>query len=210
MTNTIGEHVDIFQSSPNGQYVLNLPALNTLIEWAEGDERLAARFGTWDQGQWAQAMLHPGVEYSGDTIDTVKVTEETRNGVCETAYCMAGQTVVQAGYRLIYQHYGYGGDGQPEFNTSDCIKQEYIGRDATGKPQFRDTGEVMAISVAAARILGLDYDESNCLFDGDNEIEDLKHLINSMCERRNLPEPYPDTFSDRAQGMVDCWPDRVG
>jgi hypothetical protein len=210
MTNTIGEQIDIFQASPNGRHVLNLTALTTLIDWAEGSEALAARFGTWDQGQWAQAILNPGVDAS-DEIDTAKVTEETRNGVCETAYCMAGQTVVQAGYRLIYRHYGYDEDGKMQFNTSDCIKQKWTGRRrANGTPIMEDTGEVMAISTAAGQILGLDYDENNSFFDGDNDIDDLKHMVNAMCERRGLPEPYPEADSERAQDMVEMWPDRVG
>lgn len=209
MTNTIGEQIAIFQPNPNGRHVLNMPALTTLITWAEGDEALAQRFGTWNQGQWAHVLLAEDATWVDD-IDTERVVEETRNGACQTAYCMAGQTVVQAGYRLIYRHYGYD-EGKPSFNTSDCIKQEWTGRRRpNGTPIMEDTGEVMSISTAAAQILGLDYDEYNSFFDGDNGIEDLKHMVNAMCFRRGLPEPYPDADSLRAEGMVDCWSQHIG
>lgn len=205
MTNTIGEHVDIFQTSPNGAYVLNLPAITTLIEWAEGDEALAARFGTWNQGLWAQVLLSEDAS-PRDTVDTERVAEETRNGVCETAYCMAGQTVVQAGYRLIYTHNGYE-EGRPSFSTAECIRQEFAGRRPNGTPIFRDTGDVMAISTAAQRILGMDYSEQSAFFDGDNKVEDLKHMVNAFCQRRGLPEQYPDAHSQRAEDMLESWID---
>lgn len=190
MSNAIGERlVDIFQPDPNGPYILNLPALQTLVSWAEGDEALAAKFGTWDQGHWAKALLGEGW---GNEVNESTVFEETRNGVCQSAYCMAGQTVVQAGYRLIYQTYGEHEDGKDVYSTTDCVKQEYLGRGPDGRPRFRDTGQVQSISSAAREVLGLDWREADYLFDGDNGIPDLKALINAMCVRRGLPVEYDE------------------
>jgi hypothetical protein len=105
---------------------------------------------------------------------------------------MAGQTVVQAGYRLIYTTTGGHEGGKTEYATTDCRKQEFIGRGPDGRPRFRDTGQVQSISSAAREVLGLDWREADYLFDGDNRIDDLKALINAMCVRRGMPEVYFD------------------
>lgn len=224
MTHTIGERlVDIFQPSPNGRHTLNLSALTTLINWAEGDEALAQRFGTWDQGVWSQVLLGDPTLAVDNTLEAEQmarekymdgvtqdtVFEETRNGVCQTAYCMAGQTVVQAGYRLIYTiddasdaDDGTGLGAHATLSTDVCVKQEWTGRfDGKGKPIFRDTGERMPISDAAAEVLGLDWREQAVLFDGSNEIDDLKYFVNAFCRRRGMEEPYPDAWSQRAENM---------
>lgn len=214
--------VDAFQPSDNGRFDLNLPALTTLIRWAEGDEALAQRFGTWDQGVWSQVLVaESGLDWDSasdkyaDGLSHEEVLEKTRNGVCQTAYCMAGQTVVQAGYRLIYnfnEHEedddGTGLGEHVSLETTHCTKQEFLRFDERGKPVFRDTGETMEISEAAREILGMDHEESSRFFDGSNDIDDLKHMLNIFCQRRDMPEPYPGVESGRAYDMCSHLVDR--
>lgn len=122
---------------------LDLQLLRDLVFWAEGDDRkFKAR---WNQHEWA--------------------TQE-RNGVCQTAYCIAGQAVAQAGikieYVLSYEH--------------DGIKHMFAERTENGR----------WISDEAADILGLTEDEADDLFDGDNEFSDVKRVAEQICERRGL------------------------
>lgn len=210
----------IFQP-PSNRYDLNLPAIRLLIEWAEGDEALAAYFGTWDQQVWNEikvsmsALQEAGLDGEDEPVTEEFVAEATRNGVCNTAYCMAGQAVVQAGYRLAYTSDDEGSTspalGAYEVLSADyCERRVLLGYDANGRPRWEETGERVYIANAGARILGLDSDEQGSFFDGDNGIEDLKFFVNKMCERRGLPLEYPGVDESPRDFEADNWDSMVG
>lgn len=180
---------DMFSPSPNGEGVLNIDAITTLIRWAEGDEALAERFGTWDQGHWAKVIVGESVGEYGEDLDPVDLEEGKRNGHCKTAYCMAGQAVVQAGYRLLYS-IDYEEDGIA--SASHCVKQRQTGEvNRLGLPEMEDVeGTQSYISDVARVILGLEYGEATAFFDGDNRVMDLKYLTNQFLDHRGLPPVY--------------------
>lgn len=207
----------IFQPLPGG-FTLNLPAIRLLIEWAEGDEALAAHFGTWNQQVWNEikvsfsAMREAGLDGEDEPVTEEFVAEASRNGVCNTAYCMAGQAVVQAGYRLDYTSDKQGSTspalGAYEVLSADyCERRVLLGYDVNGRPRWEETGESVLIANAGARILGLDSDEQGSFFDGDNEINDLKFFVNKMCQRRGLPDEYPEVTDSPRAHDADGWDD---
>lgn len=186
---------------------LNISMLMDLIHWAEVSERfrieremtaptdiveegapvelpgLTSRWGVWDQNSWAQLFTRR--EVRGDTA-----ARKARNGVCGSAYCMAGQTVNQSGYRLILDS-DY---KSTDFSASQCIAERPTGRyDNKGGMIYEDVpgAPILSISEAARDILGLNEREADRFFEGDNNIEILKEMVNAFCVRRELPLAYP-------------------
>jgi len=172
---------------------LNTGLLFDLIQWAEADERFdAALWGAWDQSAWGW-------------IITEQERKERSNGSCQTAYCMAGQAVHQAGYRLDYDH----GDALarnidmrdgtryvgPVAVASECIKQRPTGQvNAKGYAVMEDVpgAEKEQIGAVARETLGLDIDEADLFFEGSNEIEQLRQMANLFCASRGLPPLFPN------------------
>ncbi len=73
---------------------------------------------------------------------------------CRTAMCAGGFTVVRHGYRLVF-------DVPNVAETEICESPD---------------GDRELIRVVASRILGLDRNEANDFFDGDNTREDLQRM----------------------------------
>lgn len=180
---------------------LNTLLLHNLIEWAEYEENLEANttarlriqpaaegpwagWGHWNQGAWA--ITSATVADETRQIDP-ELAREVRNGACETAYCMAGQTVVQAGYRLVYND-----DHRGLLRADMCVLTQPNGRfDAKGRPLHDDVpGTAKSIEGAAQAILGLTDTECEELFNGDNTVDQLKAMADDFLENRGLARSY--------------------
>src|SRR3954469_13711610 len=104
---------------------LNLDLLVEMVEWAELNENLALNhmpehyrtWGEWNQGSWAridasdlpEALQKEWKELwnsldDGHVIDEAAADELTQKAVnhCQTSFCIAGQVVNQAGYRMLF------------------------------------------------------------------------------------------------------------
>lgn len=198
----------IFTRKPGGE--LNTEAIALLIGWAEEDVNLLARWrsldlwGRWDQGTWGSAELpanEAGVTLHEDEWGTSlddkdeareEVDKAVLNGACQTAFCMAGQAVSQAGYRLIFDDVDL--EGMMLTGTAEyCVRAEPTGvRDNRGHMTYRDVGDPTNISSKAASILGLGHDEQQRFFSGSNTIDDLKEMANDFCADRGLARMYPE------------------
>lgn len=165
---------------------LNVEMLSNIINWAWADNNRLNAFmeknfpgwGSWDQGHWA---------------------EEVRNGVCQTSFCMAGQTVVQAGFKLDYQFDGWDREiwddesdqyvpadenAKRTFTASYCYPARKNGLTKEGEQRYRRTGESTSISNAAREILGLTQAEADLFFDGGNSIERVVRLAKTFAAVR--------------------------
>src|SRR5262245_53415487 len=88
--------------------VEELPALNaellfSVLAWARQDQEYIDRWehwGRWDQGAWGRIDQYALSDVGLDFGDEADVAYAVRNGVCGTAMCIAGQAVVQSGYRM--------------------------------------------------------------------------------------------------------------
>lgn len=184
---------------------LNLEAITILIGWAEQDVNTLAQFrlrGSWDQGTWGTVVADEDLAEAlldGETDDpsrsqTKEVTDKALlNGACETAYCMAGQAVTQAGYEMVFNSSTWSGGLQA--SAEYCEKVEFTGRfDDKGWPIMNTVeGTVATISSKAARILGLNPTQSDLFFSGSNEIDDLKQYANGFAADAGMDLPYPDS-----------------
>lgn len=205
MTNTQQEPTlaDIFR--PTGS--LNTEAIRLLIGWAEGDRdfilahRGMEQWGSWEQGTWADVQFDApnAVNPDTETVDVgVALTEYEQavaNGTCQSSFCMAGQAVVQAGYRLGV-HPGWLGEGvRVQDNTSRCVEQRPTGRFwPSGRPVMEDVPgrDAESIPDVAQEILGITFDERDQFFNGSNTIEDLKIIANEICRHHDEPIMYPE------------------
>lgn len=176
--------------------MFNQELLADLIAWAEADEDAlrSGRFkgwGKWDQHFWAAAD---------------KTNErDILNGACQTAYCIAGQAVAQEHYVMVLNERKYAdpdGDGpyitgySGLFNgwaAESCVPTEVVGKDERGRDIRLPIEDAIPISIdsKAAEILGITDEEAEYLFDGDNDIGELKRIANTLCLSRDLPKMYP-------------------
>lgn len=169
---------------------LNLDLLVQIIDWAEQSEQgyVKPGWGTWYQDEWGMA----------NSADPVTL----RNDLCQTAYCVAGQAAHQGGYRLIIIEDLM---TRPMYSATSCVLTEPTGKlDSKGREIYADVGRPRSIPAVGAEVLGLcDCEED--LFEGDNDLEDLKAMTNGLAASRGLPLPYPDEPT-RGGGGCYCGP----
>lgn len=179
---------------------LDVEMIFKLIKWAEQDEKFLDEYvtwGKWDQSLWGAADKRFLERMFGDPEDP-EAMKAVRNGECRTAFCMAGQAAVQTGHRLIFNDETDLRDTSyqwmPAVSAAECVPQEPVGRDEKGRVIYRDIeGESPRyISDVAREALGLEYEEADRFFNGDNGVTDLKEYANWFCNRRNLPLLFPD------------------
>jgi hypothetical protein len=188
----------------------NIPMLTGLYEWAEKADGLVWRDATlegipaWKQGDWARIR---------------------RNGVCETAFCIAGHAVSQSNYLFVVvkeegwdQTYDLDADEQRVdlwvTGVSHCIKRDAlprIGLDDTAVkhgvyieiPQGMLDGNlalyggpIMEIENAAREVLGLTRREAGRLFSGGNTLWDLRYYMAKIAEARGIDKFVPGPEED--------------
>lgn len=191
-----------------------LELLLNIVRWAEQDhlaesDPAFAGWGKWEQGSWAALNLDGAIEgdlkviadrYNAagedDDIEQEAVTfvqSAARANLCGSAFCMAGQTVYQAGFRMILDDSPVSAVGD-EVYADNCIAEYDTGlRTEKGMAIWRDRPEAQPVPIdhAAREILGLTSEET-VLFEGDNDITKIKSIVNWICQHRSLPLPYPD------------------
>lgn len=175
------------------------------IRWARQDEAWLAslsqadliRWGNWEQGAWATLRapfeLREQMEDARGRIDLDTLTERIRSGECQTAYCMAGQRVNQAGYRMVFDPSMIFDDSGDTANF--CIQQEPTQeRDNNNRVIWKDVedAEMVSISQTAQQLMGITVFESGLFFESDNGPDYLAELANGMCRRRGIPLMFPD------------------
>lgn len=165
---------------------LNIKLLRSLVLWAMGeDERVSKKYAklsefVWHQEDWAR---------------------QERNGVCQTAFCMAGAAVSVSGYKIAWpDHSGWWTDVSEL--RPDHIKEVEMRTASLCKKKGSE--ELYNIDTVAEKLLGIDVDEANELFSGDNDIADViraasyiatrhgetlfkeKHIVNLPDKQREL------------------------
>jgi hypothetical protein len=180
---------------------LNTKLLTDLLTWAAADEESAQKAeaepglfktpkgftGSWNQHEWARKV---------------------RNGVCQTSYCLAGQTVVQAGKEIVYEAGAEYADvlhGASVHVTpaSYCTEAYDTGeKNKKGKPIYSfnpDPSTWNLISTEAEQILGLKGEEEERLFSGENDLDDLfYHAASIVWNHRNEDGLKPPKFKSAA------------
>lgn len=178
---------------------LNTKLLTDLVNWAAFSEfgntqPIPGFLGRWDQNHWAY---------------------QRRNGVCDTAYCMAGQAVVQSGKQIVYDDDNWyedqvGGTLTRWQSATWCSPPVDTGKKTPkGVPIYThnpDTETWVVISEAARLELGLTEDEADYLFNGDNELDRIIDLtaqitVDHGAERMKFLDPEVQEQYDHHRGI---------
>lgn len=151
---------------------LNVDLLRNLLLWAAKEhDKLDKKFAKqgiltaeWEQGSWA---------------------EQEKNGVCKTAYCMAGAATVATGHVLVWDRWfndetGYAYTSTPTKGAHVERSAEYAYKRGQTHHEKRPVWDI------AREEIGLTEWEADVFFDGGNTLYRLYLLARDFCEARYL------------------------
>lgn len=180
---------------------LNIDLLSDVVLWAAQDAALLgeievgatpeeldalrkqyADWGSWNQGVWG---------------------EEIRNGACQTAFCLAGQAVVQVGMSLVFNRGEWTNDEGKKVAQADyCAPSVFVGLTPAGKPKYEaDVTRQVYIKDAARDALGLMSGEAEALFGGDNTIGIIVHVAQVAAKARGQELALPNWVTELADPL---------
>ena len=136
---------------------VNTEYLTRLLAWAEDEHEKALRGepSQWDQSDWIDVE---DIYYSPDQEQALAAWEP-----CGTACCIAGKVALEAG-------------GRPALKRSSS-GFVHVSGSAVDLPDGREN---VLVEDLAADILGLSSDVAALLFNGSNDIHDLRVLISAL------------------------------
>lgn len=168
----------------NQDHVPNLPLLRKVIS------QITDHPETWDQSNWTTVLL-PEMVSSDDTFDK-PLREIEQQWTCQSAFCIAGHAAVLSGAEPILagpvqDHLGEQARRGVEVRFDyDRVTQGYavpIGNLHVAHCARTADGQELPISTIAFHELGLTDEETNLLFDGDNELVDIRFVCNEIAAR---------------------------
>lgn len=104
---------------------------------------------------------------------------------CGTAGCFAGWRVLKDGYQVDFVGYN---------NTFVKIENPDTGK----------TLQIHQIAVYAAKLFELDDDEQFALFHADNTIEDLKEMVDALCESPDRSDEAKEKLRETMNDVLDA------
>lgn len=169
--------------TPETPPTLNVDLLTEILKWA-GKEHVGmtdyfAKKGLpeWEQAYWAR---------------------EVRNGVCKTSCCLAGAAVSESGYVLVIEreHNANANWSDPNDIWADyCAPAIPDGTDKDGKPKYTyNPDQMVRIERTAQEVLGIDLQEAEALFEGDNNLADVVFFSKAIALRHGLTLQLPDAL----------------
>lgn len=179
---------------------LDVDLLAQILDWAVADEaKREARFpgwGSWEQHSWVR---------------------EVRNGVCQTSFCIAGQTVVQNGYIPVLEDCGIEAGGHKVRYAEMCAPAVHSGLidTKTNEPILvpnDDPDTYYSIESLASDQLGLShYRDEHILFDGDNDLYGLVSAAVYFAARRGQTLALDEATKAYDLGLDDAaWDSLMG
>ena len=137
----------------------------------------------WYQGDWGRVPVDAGIE---KYVDGFNDRFAVLNVDCGTAACFAGWTVLESGGKFVIDEWSLNETTKNGFNklsVSMCVNQ---------------AGDLQSIAQEAAKLLGLDEFTTSHLFDGDNDLDDLKEMVGYIIENGSLKgfDEHDDDCSD--------------
>jgi hypothetical protein len=194
----------LIETVPLGEF--NIHRLRYVVEWAIEDylrteEALANPTieldWHWDQNVWGQVDLRAVEEVDPAEAVTDDDGDEYLPVTCATACCIAGNAVITAGDRFLVD-LDYADD--PYYNSGEVNVTYALTTD----------GEIVDIKARGRRLLGLDREEADLLFNGSNGIGEVCWYAAHIAQEHgyhlalpaatpfieNFPEEYPYLAAD--------------
>lgn len=174
--------------------MVNVEMLKKLYDWAVASQENLEKFfeknpkfKEHNQGDWGKVI---------------------KNGVCQTAFCLAGQTAVLAGYTFLLGHDELDNTyaGYPAEATSGTMIPKadvhsyglkFVG--GSGRTFARPPSYAVNVpydqgrhaSDIAQEELGLDEVEASRLFAGHNDVDRIRHIINDIFADHGVEDRIP-------------------
>lgn len=191
--------------------------------------------GKWDQGSWGhvetEGLRDAGVDFSqliGDktrddgsrfTLAQIALDAGTVRTACGTACCFAGHASLAVGDQVLLStpvdlvDAGY--DRSLAFDLVIPV-EKLDGRPRIYAPDSGADVDGVSVMERARLLLDLDPEEADMLFDSDNDIDEIRHMVDYLAEGRDVSacegcgeRPWycdyeGDACSDCAEHTVDC------
>ncbi len=180
---------------------LNRDLLEQAVAWAKWSDTTAtpaelALLGyEWNQGSWAWTASE----------------EQSQQEVCNTSFCLAGFTAMQAGVAARKKYCDecdvFVEDCPEPVDHAYCWEMKEVLVDIGKIPRIRNADyideDVMEGPVdpdtdlwsdVGRALLGLTQNEESHLFSGSNTIDDVIDRANAICDSRGLPHINPDAY----------------
>lgn len=146
----------------------NIERLREAVAWAEREA--AKPKGKWDQTSWARGKVGRNRKFTAiDGLmydnDSATVLVEVK---CKTAYCVAGHLCA---------------DQKDAFVTYDWAA-DYDGKVSADYVIPKGTTEAISIETRAADLLGITAREAEALFEGANDLDDVRRIARRIAKKR--------------------------
>lgn len=184
--------------------MLNIPTLSTLVQWAAEEEMRDTdpakavesgisrerdpRLGRHYQGAWGKA---------------------TRNGVCKTAFCIAGGAAQLSNEWVIVMHEVSNGNWDTDYvinrkkipqRLESSIQWDLLWVEEEEYDRLMVGGLLVHIDGKAEKLLGLTSEQADALFDGENDAAAVVSLTTQFAAEEgvtlNLPAWVIEEFQD--------------
>lgn len=151
---------------------INLPLLRKAIKFAEAEARKARVLTDPDAnsaGRWNQSLWFKGT-WKGETKKHNGLTYlVVENGSCDTAMCLAGNVAYIKGAEMVA--------------STSRVRDFEIDQHIPWVCECIPAGKRKPVSISeyAAEQLGLDFEERERLFNGDNSIRAIRRIAKKIC-----------------------------
>lgn len=150
---------------------VNIPLLRKQVETVEREAALPEEKRSWVQRSWITIRNTLGLEVI-DENEHWQVAKVTKS--CGTAGCLAGNTVLDAGYDTFIFEPACQCGGEACSKDENRVAQVVVDENG-GRSMIRDK---------AAELLGLSYDEADRLFFPTNSAEDIRFIAEDIAGER--------------------------
>lgn len=142
---------------------LNIELLRTLVSWAEKEDQMPEDKRRWDQGEWARGAATKRRRKNPDSGETDLVEVSVS---CGTTFCLAGNACHLAGDKFVVPEY-----------------EAHFGESVDVTEVLTAEGDLRGIEGRATDLLGIKGYEARELFDGSNDIDDVREIAASIARR---------------------------
>jgi hypothetical protein len=152
---------------------VNRPLLDKVLGYIEANNDL------WNQNVWAEVNING---FDGDTLKRM-ILDDPENPACGTAMCFAGHACNLSGWRPFFRPVTTWG-GELDGKSNEYMLDSSIHSDVCRNK----AGEVASVKQKATELLGINLSDADALFDGNNDLDELREMAAHLKEHGHLGE----------------------